>query len=97
MNVQDILAATNTVCISDLVAARNLLWRLQSSYLRAAVRSTKTTPTEGLEIALSLTPLGLGVIGAARFTAYKLDCQGEWKNTGLGHTKVEFLQRNRMG
>jgi len=33
----------------------------------------KTTPTEALEIAPSLTSLDLGVTGAARFTAYRLN------------------------
>jgi hypothetical protein len=53
----------------------------------------KTTPTETLEIALSLTSLNLGVIGAARFTAYRLNCRGEWRNTGFGQTKLEYLQK----
>jgi hypothetical protein len=65
------------------VEAKNLLQSLQSSYLRAAVGSMKTTPTETTEEALSLIPLDLAVIGAARFTAYRLNCQGEWRNTGL--------------
>jgi hypothetical protein len=38
-------------------------------------------------------PLYLAVIGAARFTVYRLNCQGEWGNTGLGHTKLEFFQK----
>ena len=75
------------------VEAINLLWSLQSSYMRAAMGSTKITPTEGLEVALCLTPLDLAVIGAARFTANRLNCQGEWRNIGLGHTILEFLQK----
>jgi len=53
----------------------------------------KITTTEVLEVALCLTPLDLAVTGAARFTAYRLKCQGEWRNTGLGHRKLEFLEK----
>jgi len=53
----------------------------------------KTTLTEALEVALCLTPLDLAVIGAARYTAYRLSCKREWRNTGLGHTKLQFLQK----
>jgi len=53
----------------------------------------KTTTTEALEVALCLTPLDLAVTGAARFTSHRLKCQGEWRNTGLGHTILEFLQQ----
>jgi hypothetical protein len=52
----------------------------------------KTTPTEALEVALCKTPLYLAVTGAARLTAYRLKYQGEWRDTGLGHTKLDFLQ-----
>jgi hypothetical protein len=74
------------------VEAMNLLWSLQSSYMRAAVGSTKITPIEALEVALYLNPLNLAVIGAARFTAYRLKCRTEWRNMGLGQLKNEFLQ-----
>jgi hypothetical protein len=57
------------------------------------VGSTNITPTEALEGALCLTPLDLAVIGAARFTAYRLKCKGEWRNMGLGYLKLEFLQK----
>jgi len=63
------------------VEMRNLLQSLQGSYPRVAVGSTKTTSTEVLEVALCLKPLKLAVTGAARFTAYRLNCQGEWRNT----------------
>jgi hypothetical protein len=53
----------------------------------------KITTTEVLEVALCLTPLDLAVTGAARFTAYRLKCQGAWRNTGLGHRKLEFLEK----
>jgi len=69
------------------------LRRLQGSYLRAAVGSMKTTTTEALEVALCSTPLDLAVTRAARFTAYRLICKGEWRNTELGHRKPEFLQK----
>lgn len=39
-----------------------------------------------------LTPLDLAAIGSARFTAYRLKCRGEWRNTGLGYSIIEFLQ-----
>jgi len=92
-------AAKNTVCISGLLAhgeqgkAKNLLQSLQGSYLRAAVESAKNTLIEAMEVALCLTPLALAVICATRFTAYRLKHQGEWRNTGLGHMKLEFLQK----
>jgi len=53
----------------------------------------KTTPTEALEVALCLTPLDLAVIGAARYTAYRLSCKGEWRNTWLGYMKLQFIQK----
>jgi hypothetical protein len=37
--------------------------------------------------------MDLAAIGAARLTAYRLKCQGEWRDTGLGHTKLNFLQK----
>lgn len=46
-----------------------------------------------LEVALCLTPLDIAVIAAARFTSYRLRCEGEWRNTGLGHMKLEFFQK----
>jgi hypothetical protein len=74
------------------VEAKNLLQNLQSSYLRAAVGSMKITPIEMMEVSLPLIPLDLAVIGATRFTAYRLNCQEEWRNTGLGQIKL-FLQK----
>jgi hypothetical protein len=53
----------------------------------------KTTTTEALEVALCLTSLDLAVARAARFTAHRLKCQGECRNTVLGHRKLEFLQK----
>ncbi|XP_029171134.1 uncharacterized protein LOC114940578 [Nylanderia fulva] len=70
-----------------------LLRSLQGNYLRAAVGAMRTTPTEVLEIALSVTPIGLAVIKAANTTAYRLKCQGKWRNTGLGHTRLGLLQK----
>jgi len=80
-------------CVVSRVEAKNLQQSLQGSYLRTPVGSVKATPTEALEVALCLTPLDLAVIGAARFTAYRLSCQGEWRNTVLGHMKLQFLQK----
>ncbi|XP_011705799.1 PREDICTED: uncharacterized protein LOC105460998, partial [Wasmannia auropunctata] len=68
----------------EKVEARNLLKSLQGNYLRAAVGAMKTTPTEALEVALCLPPLDQKIIYLARLTAYRLMCQGEWRNTGLG-------------
>jgi hypothetical protein len=31
---------------------------------------------------------------AEGLTAYRLKCQGEWTNTGLGHTKLKVLQKH---
>jgi hypothetical protein len=60
--------------------------------MRAAVGSTEITPTEALEVAPCLTALHLAVIGSATFTANRLQCRGEWRNTGLGYLIIEFLQ-----
>jgi hypothetical protein len=46
-----------------------------------------------LKVALCLSPLDLAVIAAASFTSYRLRCEGEWRNTVLGHMKLEFLQK----
>ena len=54
--------------------------------------STKTTPTEALEVVLCQTPVDLAAIEAAGLTAYRSKCQGEWRDTGLGRTKLNFLQ-----
>jgi hypothetical protein len=61
--------------------------------LRAAVKSIKTTPTEARKVTLCLTPMDLAVIGAARFTAYRLNYQVEQRNTGLGHMTPESLHK----
>jgi len=53
----------------------------------------KTATTEALEVVLYSTPLDLAVTVAVRFAAYRLKCQGEWRNTGLGHRKLELLQK----
>ena len=75
------------------VETRNLLQSLQGSYLWASVRSMKMTPMEALEVALCQTPLDLAAIEAGGQNAYRLKCWGEWRNTVLGHTKLEFLQK----
>jgi hypothetical protein len=46
-----------------------------------------------LEAALCQIPLDLATTEAAGLTAYRLKCQGEWRNTGLGHTNHDFLQK----
>jgi hypothetical protein len=57
------------------------------------VKSLKITPTQALEAALCQISLDLAAIEAAEFTVYRLKCQGEWRNTGLSHTKLDFLQK----
>jgi ribonuclease HI len=79
--------------MASKVEIRNLLRSLQGNYLRAAVGAMKMTPMEALEVALYQAPLDLAAIEAAGLTAYRLKCQGEWRNMGLGHTKLEFLQK----
>jgi hypothetical protein len=51
------------------------------------------THTEALEVALCRTPLDLAAVAAAGLTAYRLKCLGEWKDTELGHTQLNFLQK----
>lgn len=63
------------------VAIRNLLLSLEDIYLQAVVESMKTKPTETLEIAICLKFLNVAAFGAAKFPAYRLNSQGEWKNT----------------
>jgi hypothetical protein len=77
----------------SMTETRDLPRSLQGNYLRAAVGAMKTTPTEVLKVALYQAALDLVAIETARLTAYRLECQGEWRNTGLGHTKLEFLQK----
>ncbi|XP_020298149.1 uncharacterized protein LOC109862489 [Pseudomyrmex gracilis] len=73
--------------------SKNLLKSLQSNYLRAATGTMKTTPTEALEIALCIPLLNLTIISAARLTAYRLRCQGEWRNFGRDHTRLGFFHK----
>ena len=61
---------------------------------KAIAGAMRSTPTEALEIALNVTPLDLKIMYAARSTAYRLACQCEWKDNGLGHAKLDFLQRH---
>ena len=53
----------------------------------------KTTCTKALEVALCQTPLDLAATEVAGLAAYRLKCQGEWRDTGLGHLKLECLQK----
>ncbi|XP_020295563.1 uncharacterized protein LOC109860702 [Pseudomyrmex gracilis] len=77
----------------EKMESKNLLKSLQGNYLRAAVGTMRTTPTEALEVALCIPPLRLTVISAAKLTAYRLRCQGEWRDFGVGHTRLEFLHK----
>lgn len=74
--------------------ARNLVKDLQESYLRSSLRIMKIIPTEALEVALSITPLDLKIIYVIKATAYRLHCQGKWRNNGLGHTRLDFPQEH---
>ncbi|XP_020298448.1 uncharacterized protein LOC109862729 [Pseudomyrmex gracilis] len=77
----------------EKIKSKNLLKSLQGNYLRAAVGTIRTTPTKALEVALCILPLRLTVISAAKHTAYRLRCQGEWRDFGVGHTRLEFLHK----
>jgi hypothetical protein len=81
--------AKTAVCISNLVSHgkygedKEPTANLQGRYLRAAVESIRTTFTESLEVAICETPLDLTVTEAARCTACRLKCQGEWRDMSL--------------
>ncbi|XP_020297722.1 uncharacterized protein LOC109862173 [Pseudomyrmex gracilis] len=77
----------------EKMESKNLLKSLQGNYLKAAVGTMRTTPTEALKVALCIPPLRLTVISAAKLTAYRLRCQGEWRDFGVGHTRLEFLYK----
>jgi len=68
----------------EKVEARNLLKRLQGNYLRMAVGTMRTTPTEVLETAFCIYPLDLTIMRTTYNTAYRLKCQGDWRDTRLG-------------
>jgi hypothetical protein len=53
----------------------------------------ETILTEAQEVVLCQTPLDLAAIEAAGLTVYRSKCQGEWSDTGLGHTKFNLLQK----
>jgi hypothetical protein len=78
----------------ERVEVKTLLRSLQGGYLRAAEGSMRTTITKALVVALCQVPLDLAATGAAGLTAHRLKCQGEWKDIGLGHTKLNFLQKH---
>ncbi|XP_070511795.1 uncharacterized protein [Cardiocondyla obscurior] len=73
------------------VETKNLLKSLQGSYLRAVVGTQKTTPTAALQVALCICPLDQLIIHNVRQTTYRLYCQGEWRDAGIGHTALGFL------
>ncbi|XP_018395400.1 PREDICTED: uncharacterized protein LOC108773919 [Cyphomyrmex costatus] len=54
----------------------------------------KTTPTEALQVALSIPPLNQVIKYTARQTAYRLICQGEWKETRTGHTRLGLSDKH---
>ncbi|XP_018407336.1 PREDICTED: uncharacterized protein LOC108783293 [Cyphomyrmex costatus] len=60
---------------AEKVEARNLLKSLQGGYLRATTEAMKTTPTEALQVALSIPPLNQMIKYTARQIAYRLKCQ----------------------
>ena len=65
--------------IMSKVEAKKLLLSLKSSYMRDAVWSMKTIPTEALEVSVCWTPLDLSVNEAAR-TVY-LSCSFQTVNS----------------
>jgi len=75
------------------VAIRTMLRSVQGCNQKAAVQSMKTKPTETLEAAVCLALQDMAVFGAARFPAYGVNCQGEWRNTRLRYRKREFLHK----
>ncbi|XP_020297990.1 uncharacterized protein LOC109862370 [Pseudomyrmex gracilis] len=77
----------------EMTEARNLLRSLQGNYLRAAAGAMRITPTEALEVALRILPLNQQIISTAGLTAYRLRCQGEWRQFGTGHTKLGCLHK----
>lgn len=72
--------------VENIVETRNLL-----ESPRAATGTMRITPTEALELALCIYPLDLTVIEAACITVYRLKCQGEWRDTRLGRTRLRWL------
>jgi ribonuclease HI len=52
-----------------------------------------TVTMEVLEVAIYQAPLDLAAMEAAGLIAYRLKCQGEWRNVGSGHTKLAFIQK----
>ncbi|XP_018396627.1 PREDICTED: uncharacterized protein LOC108774895 [Cyphomyrmex costatus] len=79
---------------AEKMEARNLLKSLQGGYLRAAAGAMKTTPTEALQVALSIPPLNQVIKYTARQTAFRLRCQGEWKETRTGHTRLGLSDKH---
>lgn len=53
----------------------------------------RTTLTEALEIALCIPFLNQLIVSAARLTAYRLKCQGKWRQFGTGPIKLGFLYK----
>ncbi len=68
-----------------------MLSSLQGNYLRAAAGAMRSTPTAALEVALMVPPLDLQIKCLARITAYRLKCQGEWRESGIGHANIKLL------
>jgi ribonuclease HI len=74
---------------TDLVSAKATLDKLQGCALRGTLGALRTSPTASLEAALGIPPLHISIKAAAGLTAYKLQCQGNWR-TGIttGHSKI---------
>jgi len=74
------------------VEAKNLLKNLQSSYLRAVMnRSHEIHFNRGARS----DPLFTSGSAYHLFnqTAYRLKCQGEWRDAGLDHTRLGVFQK----
>ncbi|XP_020289696.1 uncharacterized protein LOC109857614 [Pseudomyrmex gracilis] len=75
----------------EKMESKNLLKNLQGNYLRAAVGTMRTTPTETLEVALCIPPLRLTIISATEYAEYarwtrfsiNLTTRANWKNRNL--------------
>lgn len=64
------------------------LEKVQRLALLCVTGVMKSTPTAAMEVLVGLPPLHLLVKGEARLAAYRLQVNGAWRQTSLGHTKI---------
>jgi hypothetical protein len=100
LDVQGNFVAESTICISGLVAndeqdgGEEIITKASGQlpegcggvYENYTHQSTGSSPLSDSS--------GPSFTGAARLTAYRLKCQGEWRDRGLEHKKLYFLQKN---